>query len=189
MRTQETPFGNPHSCAPGLRATLDGVSAEDGATLCKITPIIASDYPKIVSELLRTAMRSIDICAYVWKWYACEGQGTMQQFNRLIIDRARQGVPVRVRLNQEAKDHYLTKQNTLTASELRRYNVQTKFDHSGTVSHLKMIIIDQEIVIIGSHNLSKRSVSQNNEASVAIFGREAAQKFCQYFEMLWTNQI
>lgn len=185
MSTDRIAEQGPHSAAPGLQAQ----SCENGrgasAIDAKIIPIISTDYTKIVMDLIRSATRSIDICAYTWIWYSHAGLSTIQQFNRLIIEKCRQGLPVRVRLNQEAKDHYLTQQNARTASALNRYPIQIKHDHTGTTSHLKMIIIDKEIVIIGSHNLTKRSVSQNHETSVAIFGAEACRDFNKYFENLW----
>lgn len=188
MRTSQTPDGVLHSAAPGLQEmdarNGDETKAVDGQTKA----IIGSEYPQAVCELLRRAKWSIDICAYVWKWYAHRGGCAMQKINYAVIEKARNGVKIRVRLNSESKDHYLTKENTRTSQALRRYPIQVKFDSSGTVSHLKMIIIDNEIVIIGSHNLSARSVSENNEASVAIFGAAACKPYKEYFDLLWTNQ-
>lgn len=179
------PDGVLHSATPALCEKSRGDGRQTSSIICKITPIISTDYQKIVCELLRGAHRSIDICAYTWKWYAHQSGCLMQQINRTIIEKARQGVKVRVRLNSEQKDHYLTKENSLTSNALRRYPILTKFDNTGTTSHLKMIIIDNEIVIIGSHNLTKRSVSQNHETSVAIYGEEACRDFVKYFGNLW----
>jgi len=125
-------MGNPagilHSAAPGMQEESTRDKRENAADDAKTFPIIADCYLDVVGELIRTAKRSIDICAYTWKWYAHQGKSAIQGFNRLIIDRARQGLPIRARLNHESKDHYLTKENTRTASELRRYGVQVKFD-------------------------------------------------------------
>ena len=189
MSTREISDGELHSAAPGLQAEGRRTELEASSIVCKIKPIIASEYPTAVINLLRTATKSIDICAYCWKWYSHRTGSPMQRINYAIIEKARCRLPIRVRLNSEAKDHYLTKENSRTAVALGRYPIEIKFDHSKTMSHLKMIIIDKEIAILGSHNLSERSVSQNNEASVIIIGREAVQIYSDYFERLWKNQL
>jgi phosphatidylserine/phosphatidylglycerophosphate/cardiolipin synthase-like enzyme len=189
MQTREDADRDLHSAAPGMQAQSVRDEFEAAAIACKIKTILGSEYPSTVIQLLRTAKRSIDICAYTWKWYDYRSSDAMQRINYAIIEKARQGLPVRTRFNSESKDHILTKENTKTASALRRYKVQTKFDGSPIMSHLKLIIIDQEIAILGSHNLTSRSVSQNNETSIVIFGREAVRAYCGYFEALWTKQL
>jgi len=189
MQTTETTNGNLHSAAPGLLAKSRGTLSEACAVDAKITAIIGNEYPKTVIELLRTAQRSIDIAAYTWKWYEHQANSAMQRINYAVIEKARHGVKVRARFNHEHKDHCLTKENTRTAQALRRYKVETRFDGTEVMSHLKLIIIDNEIAILGSHNLSARSVTQNNETSIVIFGRESVKRFVNYFDLLWTKQL
>lgn len=186
MSNSKTGNGDLHSAAPGLLAKSRGTLSEACAVDAKITPIIGIEYTKTVIELLRTAQRSIDIAAYTWKWYDHQANSAMQRFNYAVIEKARHGVKVRARFNHEHKDHCLTKENTRTAQALRRYKVETRFDGTQVMSHLKLIIIDDEIAILGSHNLTSRSVSQNNETSLAIFGHKAVQRYVNYFEKLWT---
>lgn len=188
MSSGEIADGTLHSATPGLQSQVGGVPSKDDSIVSRTKSIIAGEYPKIVIELIRSATRSIDICAYTWKWYAHRSSSPMQKINYAIIERARQRLPIRIRLNHESKDHYLTKENTRTADALRRYPLEIKFDGTQTMSHLKMILIDEEIAIIGSHNLTERSVSMNNEASVAIFGKEAVLPFVEYFKYLWENK-
>lgn len=140
-------------------------------------------------EIIRRATKSIDIAAYTWKWYEHQASTAIQRLNYAIIEKARCGLPIRARFNHESGSRILTAENTRTAQKLRRYGIVTKFDHTAVMSHLKMIIVDNEIVIIGSHNLTTRSVSQNNETSVALIGREIARPYSDYFERLWKNQL
>jgi len=174
-----------HSAAPGLSAKSARDGVEVRATACKVEAILGAEFVPKVIEIIRRATRSIDIAAYTWKWYEHQASTAIQRLNYAIIEKARCGLPVRARFNYECKDHSLSAENTKTAQKLRRYGILTKHDGTAVMSHLKMIIVDNEIAIIGSHNLTTRSVSQNNETSVAIIGREAVKPYSDYYERLW----
>lgn len=188
MQTDQIVDRDLHSAAPGMSAESSRNFTEARTIVCQAVPILGSEYSKIVIAFLRQAKRKIDVAAYCWKWYEHMATTDMQRLSYALIEKARHGVPIRVRFNHETKDAPLSKENAKTAQRLRRYNVQTKFDGTKIMSHLKMIIIDDEVAIIGSHNLTTRSVSQNNETSVALIGREIVVPYRDYFEALWNNK-
>lgn len=176
-----------HSAAPGLLEKSQSDGPEIRAVACQAQAILGPAYVPRVIEFIRRATKSIDIAAYTWKWYEYQASTAIQRLNYAIIEKARHGLPIRARFNFECKDHSLSAENTKTAQKLRRYGIQTKHDGTAVMSHLKMIIIDNEIVIIGSHNLTTRSVSQNNETSAALIGRDIVKAYSDYFEVLWNS--
>jgi phosphatidylserine/phosphatidylglycerophosphate/cardiolipin synthase-like enzyme len=185
MQTTEITNRYLHSSAPGLQAQSVRDGFEANAIICKIKPILGDEYAGVLRELLRTATKSIDIAAYTWKWYEHQSSCAMQTINRAIIEKARHGLPIRARFNHEHKDHCLTRENTRTSQFLKRYKIQVKFDGTQIMSHLKLFIIDSYIAVLGSHNLTARSVGQNNETSIVIFGHQAVKPYCEYYEKLW----
>lgn len=187
MRTAPIDGQQLHSSAPGMYEKSAGDGRKVCAYACEIEPILGPEYVEKVINFVRQAIKNIEICAYTWKWYEHQASTDIQRLNYAIIEKARSGLPIRAIFNHEAGDHPLSTGNTITASKLRRYGVLTKHDGTKVTSHLKMFLIDDDIAIIGSHNLTTRSVSQNNETSVAIRGREAVRPYRDYFEVLWNG--
>jgi len=74
-----------------------------------------------------------------------------------------------------------------TIRNLQDAGVSAKFGPSSPITHAKLWIIDQEITVLGSHNMSRRAVTVNDEASVKIVSKEVAGEFTRYFEALWNR--
>jgi len=153
----------------------------------KVEAIIGSDYPTKVVPLLESAKQTIDIMMYEWKWYTHEAAGGMEKLNLVIQRKAREKIRIRVLLNIESMGHAITKINGRTASFLQKAAVICKFGQVGIATHAKMVIIDQNIVVVGSHNYSKGSFSRNQEVSVGIKGSEIVRPFIDYFNLLWSR--
>jgi len=155
----------------------------------KIQSCIGSDYSVQVTPLLQNAQQTIDVIMYEWKWYTHELAGGVEKFNLAFQGAARRGVKVRVLLNIESMGHAITKINTRTAQFLKLAGVDVKFGQIGVATHAKMLIIDQKIMILGSHNVSKGSFSKNQEASIIVEGGEAIRPYIDYFTLLWSQMF
>ena len=153
--------------------------------MAEIQSAIGFNFPKAVVPLINSARSNIEIIQYEWKWYGHENAGGVQKLNLALIAAARRGVKVKVLLNIESMGHAITKINSRTATFLARYGVEVKFGQVGVVTHAKMMIIDDEILILGSHNFSKSAFSRNQEASVVVKGREDIIDYRKYFAALW----
>ena len=155
----------------------------------KIQSAIATDYPKVVVPLIQSASHKIDVIMYEWKWYTHESAGGVEKFNLAFQGAGRRGVKVRVLLNIESMGHAITQINTRTEQFLRMAGIEVKFGQTGVATHAKMIIIDDRILILGSHNISKGSFSKNQEASIVVEGPEAIRPYIDYFHLLWTQMF
>lgn len=153
----------------------------------KIQPAIGTDYPKVVTPLLQAAGHKIDVMMYEWKWYSHENAGGVEHFNLAIQAASRRGVKVRVLLNIESMGHAITKINQRTEQFLRLAGCEVKFGQIGVATHAKVLIIDDRILILGSHNISKGSFSRNQEASIVVEGGEAIRSYIDYFSLLWDH--
>jgi len=83
----------------------------------------------------------------------------------------------------------ITKINTRTETFLRLAGVEVKFGQIGVATHAKMLIVDDRILILGSHNISKGSFSRNQEASIVVEGGEAIRPYIDYFSVLWSQHF
>ncbi len=155
----------------------------------KITPAIATDYPKVVTPLIMASSQTIDVVMYEWKWYTYEQAGGVEKYNLAFQGAARRGVKIRVLLNIESMGHAITKINSRTEQFLRLAGIEVKFGQIGVATHAKMLIVDQRILVLGSHNISKGSFSRNQEASIIVEGGEAIRPYLDYFALLWDHNF
>ena len=153
--------------------------------MAEIQQAIGKHYPKQVIPLIHEAKSRIVVLMYEWKWYGHESAGGVQKLNLALVAAARRGVKVQALLNAESMGHAITKINTKTMNFLLRYGCKAKMGNFGGIVHAKMMIIDDEILVLGSHNYSKSAFSRNREASVIVKGREEIKAFRKYFDDIW----
>ena len=67
------------------------------------------------------------------------------------------------RLNDE-----LNTQNKQTGKLLEERGVNVYFDSPRTTTHTKMIVIDEKVLILGSHNFTQSALKYNNEISIML---------------------
>jgi len=154
-------------------------------TEAKIIPIIGSNYPKVVIPALKEAKTQIWAMMYEWKWYGYEKAGGVQEINNIIVYKKKLGLSVQILLNIESMGHAITKINSRTASFFQKAGIDVKFGQIGVATHAKLLILDQKIAVVGSHNFTKGAFTRNQEVSVLIDGSEAIRPFIDYFKLLW----
>ena len=71
-------------------------------------------------------------------------------------------------------------QNRETGKLLEEKGVQVYFDSPYKTTHTKLIVIDQRLVLLGSHNLTQASMKYNNEASILLDSSELAKRARDY---------
>ena len=158
------------------------------ATPAKIIPTIAADFPEVVIPILKNAKSSIDILVYEWKWYGHQGATAIQQFNLEVCSAARRGVKVRVLMNIEHYSHPITKINTRTERFLKQAGCEVRMAKIGSRTHAKMIIVDRNILTVGSHNFCKSSFTTNSEVSITLAECSVIVEYCRYFDSLWMSR-
>jgi len=128
---------------------------------------------------------SLDIIQYQWNFYPAKPGSKIQELNRAVISQAQNNKKIRVLLNREGRGANLTKINMEAMKFLSEAGIEVKFGRTFPITHAKLWIFDDDAVILGSHNLSTRSVTVNNEVSALIKSRPVALEFKRYFNSLW----
>lgn len=136
--------------------------------------LIGADYPKKVIELIKNAKRQIDVVTYDWRWYGDKPAHLTQQLNIALVNAAKRGVQVRAVLNVAEQAKFLA---TL--------GIKARPLKDKRVLHAKILMIDREVAIIGSHNLTSNAFNRNLECSVVIDLPDEDCRLVQFFENLY----
>ena len=135
--------------------------------------IIGREYPQVITPLIQEAQNSIEILVFDWRWYENEPNSSVQKFNTAILEASNRGVKVRALVN-----------NNIMPTILQLEKLSVKRVGSKNLMHVKMIIIDQKTLVIGSHNFSKRAFEINHEISLLVDDADEIARCRKYFEML-----
>ena len=137
--------------------------------------IIGKQFPKKVIPLIESAKKSIKTVVFDWRWYPNDPGNAVQIFNQSIVRAVRRGVEVQAIVNNDSILNFLN-ENGIIAKKL---NI------TGLV-HAKLMIIDDNIVIIGSHNYTHNAFVLNQEISVALIDCQNIVEFNLFFNSLWS---
>ena len=141
-----------------------------------VKPIIARDFVNEVVPFIEKAKNSIDIVVFDWRWYINDIGSPAQKFNQAIVQSARRGVKVRALVNSDK-----------IVMKLKPLKIKAKKFISKHLLHCKIMIIDNQLVITGSHNYSQSAFCTNFEFSVLIDDVDFAKKTLEYFNNLYSN--
>ena len=139
-------------------------------------------YPVLLQEIER-AKGSIDLGMYLWKLTDSPRSKPRQLL--LALGRAnRRGVKVRVVLEESGHDRDLNRTNRATAQLLEKEGIKVCFDSPKVTSHLKLAVIDNRLVFLGSHNLTQAALGHNHELSLLIEDGSLAASLTAYLDKL-----
>lgn len=136
--------------------------------------IKGKEFAEKVIPLIEQSKKSIDIIVFDWKWYPDQIGSKIQRFNNAIVNASRKNKKVRAIINSSQINNILS-----------QCNIKTKGLFSKKILHTKLMIIDNEIAILGSHNYTMNAFSVNYEISIIIRDKEVVQRLKKYFENLW----
>lgn len=172
-----------------LSSIVINQNPEQPKQIQKIIPLCNRDYFYRVHEELQNASSSIHIVLFQIRCYPNHTDSHSNILLNDLIEANKRGVDVKVML--EGGEEFLGDNFAIAQEEAKEYlekgGVKMKFDAKGITTHAKLIIIDENIVILGSTNWNYYSLDRNNEASVLIKSNETAEYYENYFHKLWTQ--
>lgn len=138
--------------------------------------IIGKEFPQKVIPLIENAKKTIDIIVFDWRWYPQDPGASVQLFNQAIIRATRRGVNVRAIAN-----------NDEIVRVLNQNGCQAKKILTKKLVHCKIMIIDNDIVITGSHNYTQSAFQMNLELSVILNPCEKIAEISNFFTNLYNS--
>lgn len=65
----------------------------------------------------------------------------------------------------------------------------SRYLHSGQTQHAKLIIFDSEVAIMGSHNLTTKSVISEHDLSILLDDNQIMYDLLEFFHLNWLKSI
>lgn len=140
-------------------------------------------------EVFNRATRSISLCTYAAKYYRSHSRNPVNDFFNALRRAAQRGVTIRLLLNGDFSNDAVRSNNVFIIRYFKHPNFHAALAGKSTRLHSKLILVDDHICIIGSHNLSLRAHKTNFETSILIDGEATTREFLNHFERLWKNRM
>lgn len=137
--------------------------------------IINKKYPVVVMPLIDKAENTLDIIMFDWRNYENDIGNPVSIFNQSIIRAKQRGLKIRVIL-----------QNGYMINFLKAINCEVKKANDNERFHIKLLIIDKKLLILGSHNYTEPAFSSNQEISAIIEDPDGVSKCVDYFNSVWS---
>ena len=171
-------YGTPQKARTNLRLeeTARSLGAKDPA---KIRFLPAEAFGEAIADAASMAQSRIWILAY---YISGGSHPTVQKFYETLRDRARAGVDVRVISEFGNATPMPIRNATMNfVDTLQSDGVQVRFIQQYRVMHKKVLLVDQNKVLLGSSNLTGAGVDISDEFNVWIesepFARQAESDF------------
>ena len=148
-----------------------------------IVPLLDKNYFTTLMNWLDRANVSIHVIMYVVKYDPKDPNDPVDQILSKLVDAYKRGVDVRIVVDDETRDSCPE-----TLEFLQSQGIPVKLDESsGRTTHTKLVIIDDKVVFVGSHNWTESALKYNHEASMLIISSDIAEQFEEYFESIWSK--
>ena len=160
-----------------------------------ITILSNRDYFPVVHQLFQEAQQSIQVMMFSARYYTEKPRfagdiehvpGTpWSNTNVLLADlvNARErGVDVLVILDSSNWNESNTELNQDFARLMAEEGVAVFMDDPAVTTHCKLIVVDDQLTVVGSTNWSYYALDQNNETSVLIHSPEINRDYREYFQ-------
>ncbi|MCF7875570.1 hypothetical protein K9M06_00805 [Candidatus Bipolaricaulota bacterium] len=158
-----------------------------------VIPILSSGddrtYYRFAKKLISSAEESIDLVIFKLKRYPSFKDSKSNILIKELVKAKNRGVSVRIILDVNDWSEEINQSNRETPLWLLGQGVRkVGFDSRGSTTHSKVLLVDEETVMLGSTNWSYYSLDKNVEADLLIKDSpEVAQAFEVYFEKLWSK--
>jgi len=139
-----------------------------------IDVIIGKEFAQKVIPLIDEAKSEIKIVVFDWRWYPNDPASPVQLFNQAIVRAKGRGLDIKVITNIQD-----------IVSILNQQRIEAKKLTTPNLIHCKFMVIDNEILVIGSHNYTQNAFTTNYEVSVIIKDAEICNRLISFFNTLF----
>ena len=138
-------------------------------------------------QLIHNANRSICISTFKAEiTHKKRGMELVILFEELIRKK-RQGVDVKFIINYHADQRLIPKTNIYVINYLKDNDIEVRSLRLKRCNHAKIVMVDTEQAIIGSHNLSVKSVNNNFEVSYLVKSIVDVCYLQSVFDTVWLS--
>ncbi|MEE9200300.1 MAG: phospholipase D-like domain-containing protein [Candidatus Brocadiales bacterium] len=143
----------------------------------EVMPLVNREYFPVAHKAMLGAKESILCVMYMSQLSVNHPFGGESLLLRDLIGANNRGVDVRVILEDNPAAN-----NKYAYNFLKDAGVNVSYDTDKMTTHDKLLVIDDEYTILGSHNWTFGGMRTNNEVSVLIKSKEVAKAMRKAFE-------
>ncbi|MFA7706560.1 MAG: phospholipase D-like domain-containing protein, partial [Candidatus Omnitrophota bacterium] len=161
-----------------------------------VMDISGTKYFPAVKETLSKAKKSISLVMYLIELSSHRENLKADQLVDSLIEAKQRGVDVEVILDQNvdfvqrrSKSEWEAKVKSMLAyKRLKEAGVKVRYDEPVRYTHAKAIVIDRNIVILGSTNWTESALSKNNEINALIKSKGLAEEILSYIKTIKVDE-
>ncbi len=172
-----------------LIITLLSLSLTGYAFSSDVTDLSGKKYFPAVKEAIDNSEKSIFMVVYIVAFDERDTESPVYKLCEGLVEAGKRGVQVKIILDQninfgkhrEDGKWQVEGKNENAFNFFKQNNLDVSYDEKTTYTHSKAIVIDDEIIIMGSTNWSDSALRRNNETSVLIKSKELAKTLLTNF--------
>lgn len=146
---------------------------------------ISRSYLRSVIKAVREARQSIDVVMYLVSLSPGDVDTAVYRLINELIKAHKRGLVVTVILDQ---NYGLDDKNILCFKVLKDAGITVFYDDPRIITHSKVIVVDSEIVIIGSANWTESAVRRNYETNILVKSKKIAEILLEDFSKIQKNK-
>ena len=158
-----------------------GFPAED------IQLVTDAQYFPVAKKMIQEAKSSIRVMMFEMGYYEKHPSTPSNLLIKELIEAKKRGARVEVVLEIREGDDRTTKRNRQTGKKLSNGGVEVIYDSLSKTTHAKLMVVDGELILLGSTNWVFSSLTNNHEVSVLIRSKELARELVDYFNRVKTT--
>jgi predicted nucleic acid-binding Zn-ribbon protein len=142
--------------------------------------LLDEEYYQHIKNDLEKANETILVAMYSMVYDPGDSFDWANDLIRELVYAKERGVNVTIIIENRTFFGYMG-ENLEAYNYLSAHNVTVRLDNETDTDHMKLVIIDDKIVYVGSHNWSESALYYNHETSVKIVSEDVAEIFKAYF--------
>lgn len=146
-----------------------------------------NNYLQYAMAMIKDAKKEICLSSFKLEISDKPRGRALKEYFEQIIEKMKSGVKVKVLFNWHDDRKSVAMTNYPASIFLKQRGVDIRYLKNNRCCHAKVLIVDREKVLLGSHNLSVRSTQNNFELSYLIPDPETAAEVSAEFDRLFKD--
>lgn len=146
--------------------------------------VLNDQYFQVARKMIQEAKHSIQVIMFEMGYYDEHPNTPSNLLIKELISAKKRGVKVEVVLEVKEGEDRTTERNRHSGTILCEGGVKVIYDSLSKTTHAKLMVVDEELSLLGSTNWTYYALTNNNETSVLVRSKEVARAFGDYFNQV-----
>jgi len=146
--------------------------------------ITDTNYFPLARKIIQEAKSSIRVMMFEMAFYEKHPQTPSNLLIKELIAARQRGLKVEVILEVKESRDRTTVRNQQTGKILAAGGVEVIYDSPLKTMHAKCLVVDEQIILLGSTNWTFYALTNNNEVSILLHSPKLAKELINYFNQV-----